>query len=645
MSSRGGEGTVTDQSNSEWLAGTILQAAEQAGIGVTVTVANEGLHNVMVTPAAAAIFGRDESGLLARDPFCIFSAEERAKLERSTDTRSADQLPRTLETSLTHPDGTSVSLEVGLGPISVGSRPGVLAFITDVTYRRRALESLQKSEERFRSVVESIQEVVFMTEGTSVTYANRAFAALFGVKPSASAPIDVRAFFLPMDAPRLERQTAELTPDGNAAHAEYRLRAEDGREIVLETSAIGVGFDEVRAVLWLGQDVTQRRLLEGKLMQTDRLSALGTLAAGMAHAINNPLSYTLLNLEHVARRMRSLAAGQDYYAEARVRLAEAHDGADRVAKVVRQMRTLSRSRTSPPAPVDLRAVLENVLAMIGNEIRYRGQLATRFDPAPKVFAREGELEQAFLGLLLYVARSRPEETSQARELVLFVGSEPGGSALVTVYDDGPPLDPEMRARLLDPFASGETVGLGLAMCNSIFTALGGRMDVESSPELGTTFSVVLPASGADAAQDSQKHPSSPPPPSGTVESRLRVLVIDDDPGVASTLRAMLEAHHEVTSVESAREGLRLLLGADRFDIAFCDLVMPEVSGIDLYCALELNRPEATASIVFMTGGVFTPEAERFLARVPNRRIEKPFSLVRVDQLLVEAMRARVAEPS
>jgi CheY-like chemotaxis protein len=372
-------------------------------------------------------------------------------------------------------------------------------------------------------------------------------------------------------------------------------------------------------------------------LQADRLSALGTLAAGMAHAINNPLSYTLLNLEHVARRMRALATAHDYYAEARVRLAEAHDGAARVAKVVRQMRTLSRARTTGPSAVDIRIVLENVLAMIGNEIRYRGQLVTRIEPVPNVWAREGELDQALLGLLLYVARSRPEETSHAREITLFAGQEPGGGALVRVSDDGLSLDPEMRARLLDPFASGETMGLGLAMCNAIFTGLGGHMDVESDPETGTTFSVHLPASGAEAAQDPQKRPSvAPSPPPAPLETRLRVLVIDDDPGVVSALRAMLEAHHEVTSVESGREGLRLLLGEEQFDIAFCDLVMPEVSGIDVYCALELNRPEATKRIVFMTGGVFTPEAERFLARIPNLRIEKPFSLARVEQLLDQA---------
>ena len=117
----------------------------------------------------------------------------------------------------------------------------------------------------------------------------------------------------------------------------------------------------------------------------------------------------------------------------------------------------------------------------------------------------------------------------------------------------------------------------------------------------------------------------------------RVLVVDDDPGVANTLRAMLEAHHEVKSVESGREALKILMSDEEFDVVFCDLVMPELSGIDLFCALELNRPHKASRVVFMTGGVFTAEAQRFLAEVKNRRIEKPFSLARIEQLLAEAV--------
>jgi len=130
-----------------WLAGTILQAAERAGIGVTVTLADGGLRNVMVSPAATAIFGRD--GALARDPLCIFDYEQREKLQRSSGSLSEVDFPKTMEKALERSDGGTVSLEVGLGPISLGQEHGVLAFVTDVTHRRSALESLRNRRSAF----------------------------------------------------------------------------------------------------------------------------------------------------------------------------------------------------------------------------------------------------------------------------------------------------------------------------------------------------------------------------------------------------------------------------------------------------------------------------------------------------------------
>ena len=191
-----------------------------------------------------------------------------------------------------------------------------------------------------------------------------------------------------------------------------------------------------------------------------------------------------------------------------------------------------------------------------------------------------------------------------------------------------------------------------AMAHAIWTTEGfpvnndsqedaGKRPVQTTLPGGTIFRVSLPASDGVRAIDSGK-PRAPlkTMPPAPMSGRARVLVIDDDPGVASTLRAMLEAHHEVQSVEQAREGLRILLGADEFDVVFCDLIMPEISGVDLYYSVELNRPERAERLVFMTGGVFTPEAERFLASVANPRVEKPFSLARVEQLLAQAVGRR-----
>ena len=628
-----------DAARVEWLSSIILEAAGAASIGVTVVASRPEVRFVYATPAAEAIYGRTVDELRAIDPLSLPSKEDRPRLERLADAFKAkgDYQP-TLETTILRPDGTRVELEIGMGALDVGGVPSVVAFIADMTHARIAFESLVQSEQRFRSLVESIPEAIFVTEGSTVSYPNPAFEFPLGLDPSARATgLDVFDLVHPDDGARLARQIDGLE-SGPVAHAEYRVRTREGGWMTLEVSAISAEFDTKNSVLWLGRDVTRRKELEAQLLQADRLAVLGTLSAGMAHAINNPLLYTLLNLEHVGRRMRQLGAVPDYQAEARVRLAEAHDGAERVAKVVRQMRGLSRARQSEPASVDLRAMLENVLAMVGNEIRHRGQLVTRLDAVPRVRATESELEQALLGLLVYVARSLPDEVGEGREICISTSTDAEGNAVVVVTDNGPALGAEAKLHLFDPFGSEDASGLGLAMCHSILSSLEGSIDVDSGATRGTTFRVVLPGAAIADSVRFQRPRSVPPPPAPRGESRrARVLVVDDDPGVASTLRAMLEAHHEVTPVESGREALKILLGEDEFDVVFCDLVMPELSGIDLYYAIELNRPHKASRFVFMTGGVFTPEAEGFLSQVKNRRIEKPFSLARIEQLLAEAV--------
>jgi PAS domain S-box-containing protein len=628
-----------DSSDVEWLSSTILEAAGASSLGIVVVQADPDLHFVYSTPSAEALFGRSAEELRQSDPLSTVAAEELARLERVAEAfKSTGAFPPTLDATIVRPDGGRVAFEMGLAGIEMAGARALVAFMADTTQPRAALESLRKSERRFRSLVESIPEAIFVTEGTAITYANPAFENALGIAGGGDAiGLDVLHLVHEGDAMRLLKLIADLA-SGPIAHAEYRMRTRSEAWITFEVSAIMAEFDGKPSVLWLGRDVTRRKELESQLLQADRLAVLGTLSAGMAHAINNPLLYTLLNLEHVARRLRQLGTERDYLGEARVRLAEAHDGAERVAKVVRQMRGLSRARVSEERAIDVRMVLANVLAMVGNEIRHRGQLVTRSEPVPRVWATESELEQALLGLLVYVARSLPDEVGEGREICLSTSTDAAGDAVVVVSDNGPTLAPEARSHLFDPFGSEDASGLGLAMCHAILTSLNGSIDVECGPVRGTTFRVVLPPASAPESERFAGPRSVPPPPVAAGEARrARVLVVDDDPGVANTLRAMLEANHEVKSVESGREALKILMGDEEFDVVFCDLVMPELSGIDLYCALELNRPHKATRVVFMTGGVFTADAQRFLAEVKNRRIEKPFSLARIEQLLAEAV--------
>ncbi|HEY5145459.1 MAG TPA: response regulator, partial [Polyangiaceae bacterium] len=176
----------------------------------------------------------------------------------------------------------------------------------------------------------------------------------------------------------------------------------------------------------------------------------------------------------------------------------------------------------------------------------------------------------------------------------------------------------------DPFFTTKPVGvgtgLGLAISHNIVTAARGELSVESAPGRGTVFRVVLPASAEST--------SSAPPPAGPSEPpparRAAILVVDDEPALGSTIRRVLR-HHDVTAVVTAQDALALLAAGRAFDVVLSDLMMPGMSGIELYAELLRLYPETARRVVFLTGGAFTPDANAFLDRVDNERMDKPFN--------------------
>ncbi|MGD0525578.1 MAG: response regulator, partial [Polyangiaceae bacterium] len=204
------------------------------------------------------------------------------------------------------------------------------------------------------------------------------------------------------------------------------------------------------------------------------------------------------------------------------------------------------------------------------------------------------------------------------------------------------IPPDVLPRIFDPFFTTKPVGvgtgLGLSICHGIVTALGGNIAAYSEPGVGTTFRVVLPTT--DTVNDEGPRTASEAPSSRNTK-RARVLVVDDEPPIANTLRELLAPEHEVVAATSAREAFEAIAEGD-FDVVFCDLIMPGDGGIDLYERLRVARPGLERRIVFMTGGAFTERTAEFLASVDNRRVEKPFSLGLVEKIVREMAGGGVA---
>jgi two-component system cell cycle sensor histidine kinase/response regulator CckA len=371
-------------------------------------------------------------------------------------------------------------------------------------------------------------------------------------------------------------------------------------------------------LVMVAREITERKQLEAQLAQSDRLASVGVLAAGVAHEINNPLVYIMNNLSYV---LAHLPEGYDEIVSA---LREARSGAERVRDIVKDLKTFSRSDSEKMEPVDVRQILDSAIKVAHNEIRHRAQLVRNYADIPPVEAN-ARLGQVFLNLILNAAHAIGEGDVGNNEIAVGVERrEATSEVLISIRDTGVGIPADRLTKIFDPFFTTKPVGvgtgLGLSICRNITEALGGHIDVTSEVGVGSTFTVILPSS--EQRQPLHAQPSSRPPAQST--RSLRVLVVDDDVFVGRSIRRLLRPQHEVTLALSGRQALSLIRNAE-FDVVFCDVMMPEMTGMELHAAVSKQDPWLSERFVFITGGPFTPEARQLFDRVTNPCIQKPFT--------------------
>ena len=387
--------------------------------------------------------------------------------------------------------------------------------------------------------------------------------------------------------------------------------------------------------------VEQTRMRQ-QLMISERMASCGMLAAGVAHEINNPLSVAISNLEFTVENMTTILAearssesgdrrdsGMDAMwgriADLGDSLGDAREALARIRNIVRDVKVFSRAHDEITEPVDVRTALDSSSRMAWNEIRHRATLIKDYGDVPLVNANPSRLGQLLLNLIVNAAQAIPEGNATRNEIRLTTRTADDGRAIIEVRDTGSGISKENMERIFDPFFTtkpiGEGTGLGLSICHRIATELGGRIDVESEPNKGALFRVVLPPARGGRPE---RLVSSPPSRHGG-----RVLVIDDEPAICRALQRSLAHHHDVVAMTSAKEALSQIAEGRRFDVILTDLMMPDVTGMDMYEHLCRIAPDQAERMIFLTGGAFTMRAREFLDAVPNQRIEKPFEAAQV----------------
>ena len=511
---------------------------------------------------------------------------------------------------------------------------GIVVTRTDITARKEMERALRESENLVRSILEASPVPVAMTRASDglIIYESPASRLLFGQLQQSGEPSYVSDVYV--DPGERQRYLKLLRERGTLEGFEVEFRKADGSHIWVSITSSLIEYQGEEMVVASAYDLTERRAVEAEmarqreaLYQSEKLSALGSLLAGVAHELNNPLSVVVGH----AQLMKE-TAGDPRIVERATKIGNA---ADRCSRIVKSFLAMARQRPPERRAVDLKEIVQATLDVTGYSLRTANiEVAVDFDPTvPSVHGDPDQLNQVVTNLIVN-AQQAMMEVQGARRLAIAIRYDAHREEiLLEIADSGPGIPEENRSRIFDPFFTtkdiGEGTGVGLAVTHRIVEAHDGRISVAGEPSEGAVFTVGLPASGEPTGKPGPRAAASPAGPC----TSAKVLIIDDEPDVAQMLADILEAEgHEVETADSGEKALALL-DRQSFDMILSDVRMPRLDGPSLYAALERRDPQLLSRTAFVSGDTLSPSARVFLQRVHRPYMEKPFSLEEVRALV------------
>jgi two-component system NtrC family sensor kinase len=410
-----------------------------------------------------------------------------------------------------------------------GNALGVLALLNDAPLEAGALEhallgafaaragaelerlqaqaELERTRDFLRNALDAVPDPLFVTDRAHRWVAvNRAFCRFMERTEQELLGCSCRDFLPAREAEAFWRCDEQVFTTGKPSDTEENFTGRDGtvRRLVTQkaifTDAGGASF-----LVTTIRDITERRTLETQLRLADRMASLGTLAAGVAHEVNNPLSYVCSNLSYLQKLLSQPQVSEAQLPELREVLEETQEGIRRVRTIVQDLKTYARSDEDQVGPVDVHQAIDGALRLVRKELQYRAELERVLEPVPPVHGNEGRLGQVLVNLLVNALQAFPSNEPERNRVSVRARREGTGQVVVEVEDNGPGMSPEVRQRIFDPFfttkPAGVGTGLGLSICQSIIQSMRGLIQVESELGRGSVFRLVLPASAPVASRE------------------------------------------------------------------------------------------------------------------------------------------------
>jgi two-component system NtrC family sensor kinase len=503
--------------------------------------------------------------------------------------------------------------------------PGDLALLKGlVSQASIAIESARlvdlhdDGRRSWQEVVDAISPALCIVDrGGRIRRANRAFADLVNAPPASLIGRPWQAFAPPEWAADLQRV---LEPQGAGREVDLRTG-----ERTYAVTAVPITTTDRSAVVLLFDDQTDRRRLQDQLIQSEKMSAIGQLIAGVAHDLNNPLASVvgfadyLIEVPHVPASLREP-------------LTVIQEEAERASNIVKNLLSFARKQEHQRRPTALKPLLDATFLLLRNQLMaHRVEARLEVDPdLPMPDIEPNQIQQVFVNLLNNAAQAI-SSTGRPGTVVVRARRWLDGVA-IDVVDDGPGMSEALAAQVFEPFFTtkpeGKGTGLGLSISQGIVREHGGRIMLATEEGRGSTFTVQLPLA---------TQPTAPPPELGsrTTSRRLRVLVVDDEPHILHYMRATLEAWGHIPVVATNGQEALELAANETFDLIISDLRMPRLGGREFYEELARRRPAMAARLVFSTGDTVRGDTLAFLESLARPYLHKPFSLSELRRLLGE----------
>jgi PAS domain S-box-containing protein len=540
------------------------------------------------------------------------------------------------ERVLTSVDGKSIPILKTVGTVMLDGRKHLVESFLDITEHKQAEDAVRTSEEKYRSLVESTDDSVYLVD-TSCTYLfmNQRHLSRFSVPPDQVIGKAYREFHSEEETRAFAKKVEEVKETGKSLWHEYRSER-DGGYFLRSLSPVRGTDGSITAVTVISKDITERRRLEAQLQHAQRMEAIGTLAGGIAHNFNNLLMgvrghLSLMSLDaDKGNAVRERLKKMDKLVESGTQLTSHLLGYAREGRY--EVKTINLNRT----------IMEtsDTFGMTKRQIKIHRNLAQDLSG---IQADQGQVEQVLWNLFVNAADAMPDggelfistanATQEDMRGRLYV-PKPGKYVALTVTDTGHGMDKKTLARAFDPFYTtkgiGRGTGLGLSSAYGIVKAHGGYLDVESKPGSGTTFKVFLPATEAEVHEAV-----------GTTTELIKgtgtVLLVDDEEPVLEVGKELLEAMgYRVFAAQDGNEAVETYRKNEgNIDLVVLDMIIPGMSGGEVYDRLRETNPNVR--VLLSSGYAIDGEASKIMERGCNGFIQKPFNMKELSDKMNEIL--------